>query len=184
MVVISLLRGINVGGRGMIKMDALRALYESLGLRDVRTFIQSGNVVFRAGQRGVDRLPARIEEAIEREFGFRPPVIHRTVEELRRVIARNPFASRAGIEPGKLLVTFLAADPGEEARQAVRRIRTDPEEVWIEGRELWIYFPNGAGKSKISLAAFDRALKTPGTGRNWNSVLKLLALAEELENRP
>src|SRR5713226_9758546 len=140
-VVISLLRGVNVGGHNQIKMDALRALYESLGLRDAQTYIQSGNVIFRTQERDLVLLPKRIENGLERSFGFRPDVIVRTSSDLRDVIARNPFATRSGINPSKLLVTFLASDPGPEARDKVRRIKADPEELRIDGREIYIYFP-------------------------------------------
>src|SRR5665811_2227083 len=102
-VIISMLRGVNVGAHNRIKMDALRALYESLGLRDPQTYVQSGNVVFRTDKRDLVALAKRIEDAIEQGFGFRPTVILRTSGELREVIARNPFAKRRGIEPTKLL---------------------------------------------------------------------------------
>ena len=88
---------------------------------------------------------------------------------------------RRGIEPGKLLVTFLAGDPAVEAREKVLKIKTDPEELSISGRELYIYYPNGMGRSKLSWIAVANALKTSGTGRNWNSVTKLLEIAEKLE---
>src|SRR5467141_4381483 len=109
-VIISMLRGVNVGGHNKIKMDALRALYESLKLRDAQTYVQSGNVIFRTEERDIARLTKRIEEGIERKFGFRPDVVLRTAAEMREVVARNPFAKRLGIEPGKLLVSFLASD--------------------------------------------------------------------------
>jgi len=100
---------------------------------------------------------------------------------MREVVARNPFAKRRGIEPRKLLVSFLASDPREEAREKVRQMKCDPEELRIEGRELYIFFPNGIGRSKLSLARLEKTLKTPGTGRNWNSVTKMLEMAEKLE---
>jgi len=180
-VIISMLRGVNVGGHNKIKMDALRALYESLKLRDAQTYVQSGNVIFRTDERDIPRLAKRIEDGIERNFGFRPNVILRTAAEIREVVARNPFAKRRGIEPSKLLVSFLASDPGEEAREKVHQMKCDPEELRIEGRELYIYFPNGIGRSKLSLAGLEKTLKTPGTGRNWNSVTKMLEMAEKLE---
>ena len=180
-VIISMLRGINVGGHNKIKMDALRALYESLKLQDAQTHVQSGNVIFRSDERDIARLTKRIEEGIERKFGFRPSVILRTVAEMKDVIARNPFAKRRGIEPGKLLVSFLASDPGEEGREKVRQMKCDPEEMRIEGREIYIYFPNGAGRSKLPWAGLGKMLKTQGTGRNWNSVTKMLEMAEKLE---
>jgi uncharacterized protein (DUF1697 family) len=180
-VIVSMLRGVNIGGHNKIKMDALRSLYESLGLRDAQTYVQSGNVVFRSKERNLRALATRIEDAIERDFGFRPKVILRSISELRDVIARNPFATRRGIEPNKLLVTFLAADPGGEARAQALKNRTEPEELRLEGREAYIYFPNGMARPKLSWPAIERVLKTTGTGRNWNTVNKLLEIAEELE---
>jgi uncharacterized protein (DUF1697 family) len=180
-VIISMLRGVNVGGHNKIKMDALRALYESLKLREAQTYVQSGNVIFRTDERDIARLAKRIEDGIERKLGFRPDVILRTATEMREVIARNPFAKRQGIEPGKLLVTFLGSDPGAEAREKILQIKCDPEELRIEGREVYIYFPNGMGRSKLPWAGLEKTLKTPGTGRNWNSVTKMLEMAEKLE---
>ena len=183
-VIISLLRGVNVGGHNMIRMDALRELYESLKLRDPHTYLQSGNVVFRTDERDLVLLARRIEDGIERRFQFRPDVIVRTTSELRDAIARNPFATRRGIEPSKLLVTFLASDPHPEAREKVLKIKTDPEDLRISGREVYIYYPAGMGRSKLSWIAITNALKTSGTGRNWNSVTKLLEIAERLEGSP
>jgi len=180
-VIISMLRGVNVGGHNKVKMEALRALYESLKLRDAQTYVQSGNVVFRTDERDMARLAKRIEDGIERKFGFRPSVILRTAAEMREVVAKNPFGKRRGIEPGKLVVSFLASDPGEEGREKVRQMKCDPEEMWIEGRELYIYFPNGMGRSKLPWATMDKILKTPTTGRNWNSVTKMMEMAERLE---
>jgi len=179
--IVSMLRGVNVGGHNKVKMDALRALYVSLGLRDPQSYIQSGNVVFRADGRSLALVAKRIESGIEREFGFRPAVIVRTSSEMRKVMARNPFATRRNLEPSKLLVTFLAADPGKEARAQVLAIQTDPEELRIEGREVYVYYPNGMGRSKLPSALIERTLKTPGTARNWNTVEKLLEIAERLE---
>jgi uncharacterized protein (DUF1697 family) len=181
MVVISLLRGLNVGGHNKIKMETLRALYESLKLRDPQTYVQSGNVVFRTKEGDLAKLTRKIENEIERSFGFRPAVILRTTSELRDVIARNPFATRRGIDPSKLLVTFLASDPDENARSQVLKIKIEPEELRIDGREVYVYFPNGMGRSKLSWATIAKTLKTSGTGRNWNSVTKLLEIAETLE---
>ena len=180
-VVISMLRGVNVGGHNKIKMDVLRALYVSLKLEDVTTFIQSGNVVFRTKERELGKIGKRIGDGIEKSFGFRPEVILRTVEEMRAVVARNPFAARKDLEPGKLLVWFLAGKPDVEARKKVFTVKMEREEIRVEERELYIYFPDGQGQSKLSMAAVERALKVAGTGRNWNSVLKLLEMAEGLE---
>jgi len=182
-IVISMLRGVNVGGHNKIKMDALRALYESLGLRDPQTYVQSGNVIFRTEERDLVRLARRIENALERRFGFRPNVIVRTASELRGVIARNPFAKRRGLDPRKFLVSFLASDPGPEARDRVLGIKANPEELWIDGRELYVHYPHGMGRSKLA-PVLDRTLKTPATVRNWNSVTRMLKIAEGLEVEP
>ncbi len=164
----------------MIKMQALRELYESLGLQNPQSHIQSGNVLFRTKERNLVRLAERIESGIEQSFGFRPDVVLRTSSELRDIIARNPFAGRADVDASKLLVTFLARDPGEEIREKIRAIDTKPEELRIDGWELYTYFPNGVSKAKLPTALIERTLKTPGTARNWNTVVKLLEIAEGL----
>ena len=180
-VLISMLRGVNVGGHNKVSMAELRTLYESLRLQDPQTFVQSGNVVFRTIERNSAALAKRIEDAIEQRFGFRCDVIVRTPDELKDVIARNPFAKRRNIDPGKLLVTFLANHPSAQARDQVLKIKTDPEELHIDGREVYIYFPNGMGRSKLSWPTIGKKLGTTGTGRNWNSVTKLLEMAERLK---
>lgn len=180
-VYIALLRAINVGGNNPVKMEALRALCGTLKLRDVTTYVQSGNVVFRAAEGDPVKLGRRLEDGIERTFGHRPAVVIRTAAELRDVVVRNPFAGQSGIEPNKLLVTFLATEPTAEARAKVLTLQTPPEELHLHSREMFVYFPNGFSQSKLPMAKVDRALGTPGTGRNWNTVAKLLAMAEELE---
>lgn len=180
-VLISLLRAVNLGGHQKIKMDALRALYESLGLRNVRTYVQSGNVVFKTQERDIVRLTQKIASAIERSHGFRPDVVIRTTAELKDIIGRNPFAKRRGIDPSKFLVTFLAGAPAPEDREKVSKIKANPEEMHIDGREVYIYFPNGVARPKISWTQVAKKLKTTGTARNWNTVTELLAMAEELE---
>jgi uncharacterized protein (DUF1697 family) len=178
-VIISMLRGINVGASNRIKMDALRGVYEALGLEDVRTYVQSGNVVFYTEQGDLAGLASRIEDGIERAFGFRSTVILRSAADMTDVVARNPFAERPDLDGAKLLVTFLAFDPDPELIERIRALRTDLEEVYIDGRELFVYFPNGIAKSKLP-ANLDKILKIPSTSRNWNSVTKMLEMAETL----
>jgi uncharacterized protein (DUF1697 family) len=180
-VVISMLRGVNVGGHNKIRMEALRDLYESLGFLNVQTHIQSGNVVFRTKGWDLAVVAKRIGDGIEQGFGFRPGVIVRTTADLRDVIARNPFSARPGIDPSRLLVTFLSGDPDEEAREKVLSIKVDPEELRIVGREIYVHYPNGMGRTKLPAALIEKALKTSGTGRNWNTVTRLLEIAESLE---
>jgi uncharacterized protein (DUF1697 family) len=179
--VISMLRGVNVGGHHKIKMDALKALYESLGLHRPQTFIQSGNIVFQTKARSLPPLAKQIEDAIERTFGFRSDVLCRTTAELRDVIARNPFAARRDINPGKLLVVFLSAALDGDARKRLLQMPPVPEELRPDGSELYIYFPNGQARPKLSMAHVEKAHKKLWTGRNWNTVLKLLEIAETME---
>jgi uncharacterized protein (DUF1697 family) len=180
-VLISMLRGVNVVGRNKIKMDTLRAVYESLKFEDPRTFIQSGNVIFRSKGKNSPALVKRIQDAIEGEFGFRPAVIVRTPDEMRRAIAATPFPSQRNLHPSKILVTFLAGEPGPEAQATLRGLKGYPEELHLKGRELYIYFPNGAGQTKLPWSSVEKLLKVTGTARNWNSVTKMLAIAEEME---
>ena len=176
-----MLRGVNVGGHNLIRMDALRELYHSLNLQDPRTYVQSGNVIFKTKEKNVVALTKKIQTAIDETFGFRPEVILRTAAELKEALAANPFAKRPEIEAGKLLVAFLAAEPTPEAATALQKFRTLPEELHLLGRELFIYFPNGAGKSKLPWASLEKHLHVASTARNLNSVRKMLAIAEELE---
>ena len=180
-VLISMLRGVNLGPHNRIKMDALRATYEAVGLKDPRTYVQSGNVIFRTKEKNTRKLAIKIQDAIEKGFKFRPAVIVRTIDELRHAIAATPFDARRDLHPGKILVTFLADDPPREAATKLATLKSYPEEIHLLGRELYIYFPNGAGKSKLPWSQVEKLLKVNGTARNWNSVSAMLKIAEEME---
>jgi uncharacterized protein (DUF1697 family) len=180
-VAISLLRGVNVGGHHIIRMEELRELYESMGLSQAQTYVQSGNVVFRTGARDFARLAKRIADGIEQRFCFRPGVILRTAAELRCVVAANPFASRRDLDPRRMLVLFLANQPPADARERILRIDCEPEELRMEGRELYIYYPNGMARPKVSWTFIEKTLQTSSSGRNWSTVRKLVEMAESLE---
>ena len=177
-IFIALLRGINIGGHHKIKMDALLKLCESLGFQSVQTYLQSGNVIFRSRDDNAARVSKKIQDAIERKAGFRIDVMLRTITELREAIARNPFANRRGIEPNKFGLTFLEQAPSREQRENLLKLNITPEELHLEGRELYIYFTNGMARPSFSPPVIERTLKTPGTTRNWNTVSKLLEIAE------
>ena len=185
---IALIRGINVGGKNILPMADLRAMCERLGLREARTYIQSGNVVFSAGTRELARAAAALEGAIEKKCGFRARVVVRTLHEVRGVIAGNPFAGGRGgadvPDGAKLLVMFLADEPTAAAKKAVAAIKSDPERVRLVGREAYLDFPNGAGKSKLPMAVVEKALGVAGTCRNWNTVGKLVEMGKALEGTP
>jgi uncharacterized protein (DUF1697 family) len=108
-------------------------------------------------------------------------VIVRTTSEMRKVILNNPFADRPEVEPNRLLALFMASAPGRQARERVLAIPCEPEELHIKGRELYVYYPNGMARPKIPMARIEKLLETSSTGRNWNTVNKLLAMAEKLE---
>lgn len=175
-----MLRGVNLGPHNRIKMDALRATYEGLGLEDVRSYVQSGNVIFRAKEKDAKKLAGKLQDAIEKRFKFRPSVIVRSVGELREAIAATPFEAGRNLHPGKILVTFLADNPPAEAAATLASWKSFPEEIHLIGRELYIYFPDGAGKSKLPWSRVEKLLKVNGTARNWNSVLAMLEIAEEV----
>ena len=183
-ILVSMLRGVNVGSHNRIKMDALRGLYESLHLEEPRTYLQSGNVIFRtqirAQEKDLAQLAAKIQSAIEKTFACRPEVILRTVDELRNAVANSPFARRTSLEPGKILITFLAEVPAKEARDKLTALKDHPEELHLKGRELYIYFPDGVGKSKLPWSQVERLLNVTGTARNLNSCRAMLQIAEEM----
>jgi uncharacterized protein (DUF1697 family) len=119
-------------------------------------------------------------DSLHNQFGFRPEVILRTAAEMRRIVVRNPFAEHTGVEPHKVLVGFMASKPSSEARNKLLSLEAAPEEVRLSASELYVYYPNGVGGSKLSWAKIERALKTPVTGRNWNTVLKLVEMTKKL----
>jgi len=182
MVVIALLRGVNVGGTGKLPMAAWRAQCERLGLTQVRTYIQSGNAVFRTREKSLATLSVRMEAAIEEEFGFRRPVILRSLAELRSAVERNPFV--AGRDPAKLVATFLAAPITATVQNQVKALAAGfPEDVVPHECELFTYFPDGQGRTKLPLVKIERALGVASTARNWNTVRELLTMAEELASQ-
>ena len=182
-VLISMLRGVNLGPHNRIKMDALRAVYSSLRFEDPRTYVQSGNVIFKTKEKNSAQLARKIQVAIQKACGCSPEVILRTADEMRKAIAATPFADRPNLEPGKILVTFLAAEPPRDAEATLAKFKDYPEELHLKGRELYIYFPNGAGRSKLPWSSVEKLLGVTGTARNWNSVTNMLKMAEELEGR-
>jgi uncharacterized protein (DUF1697 family) len=174
-VYVGLLRGVNVGGHHKIPMTALRDLAEGCGFDEVRTYIQSGNLVFRAPKRSRDDVAATLRTAIEERFGFAPAVVVRTEPELAAVVADNPFAGRIS-DHRQLHVQFLAADDPRPNLEPLDRGSYAPEEVAVRGDEIYLYLPNGMGRSKLAVDVVRRA-KGVGTARNWRTVTILLEMA-------
>jgi uncharacterized protein (DUF1697 family) len=178
--VVCLLRGVNVGGRGIIRMAELKALFEALGFEPVHTVLQSGNVVFGTKPGNLPALVRKITAALESDLKATPDVILRTGAELGEVVARNPFPAEAKKDPGHLLVQFLAGPADKSGEAKLKALANPPEKFVIHDREVYIHYAHGAGRSKLGGPAMDKALGTRGTARNWNTILKLLALAETI----
>ena len=170
---VSLFRGFNVGGNRIVPMNELKSLHEALGLRDVVTYIQSGNVVFTNDETDPAQLASQIEEAFAQKFGFRSQVIVRTASELEETIANSPFQNQPEKESNRVLVLFLTTRPESNTLEDLKKSYSGPEEMYLIGQELFVYYPDGMGRSKLTLPLIEKKLKTAGTGRNWNTVLRL-----------
>jgi uncharacterized protein (DUF1697 family) len=174
---IGLLRGINVGGHKQIAMSDLRDLVTELGLFDVRSLLQSGNLVFRSNSRTGAQLERLLEAETQKRLSLQIDFFVRSAEEWSEIIARNPFPKEAEQDPSHLLVMFLKDAPDAKAVESLRAAIKGPEVVRAEGRHLYIVYPAGIGRSRLTGNLIEAKLGTRGTGRNWNTVLKLAALA-------
>ncbi len=164
----------NVGGR-QVNMKRLKEVFADLGLSDVATYVQSGNVVFRAGKQPSAKS---LEVAIEAAFGLDVTVILRTAREMAEVLNGNPYlAADAGADRSRLYVTFLADQPEKGALDGVDVEKYAPDEFQLVGRELYLHYPNGYGRTKLSNDFFERRTKLRATTRNWNTVTKLVELS-------
>jgi uncharacterized protein (DUF1697 family) len=174
---IALLRAVNVGGIKVSVAD-LKALLVDLGFEDVRTLLNSGNVVFR----GKTKTGVNLEKLLETEFAKRAgrptEFFVRTAEEWNSIIDRNPMTDEARRDPGHLLVVVLKHAPTNQEVDALRAAIVGPEVVEADGKQAYIYYPAGVGQSKLTAKLIEKKLGSPGTGRNWNTVLKLGAMVE------
>lgn len=173
---IALFRGINVVGKHVLPMKALAALLEDLGCRNVRTYIQSGNVVFQCRETGASRLVGRISPEIKKRHGFEPRVMLLDKAGLARVIQANPFPDAAD-RPNTLHVFFLAAAPGAAKLRALGEIKAPSERFALKGRAFYLHAPDGFGLSKLAKGV-ERILDVPATARNWRTVTKIMEMAQ------
>lgn len=180
-IVISLLRGINVGGHKKIRMADLRELCASLGFREVRTLLQTGNVIFQTDETDLTRAKSQLEAGISDAFGFDVPVIMRSPTALKRIFQRHPFREAQSDEPRKCVVVFLSGAPSPEAVDALRDNNPGREGIWAVGCELFVFYTDGQARSKLDNSRIESALGLQSTARNWNTCNKLLKLLEELE---
>ncbi len=174
---VAMLRGINVSGSKPVKMEALRASFEALGFKNVRTYVQSGNVVFEAKERAAAPLGPKIVARIKRDFGFDVPVLVLGAGDLARVIEENPFANQRGVDLTKLHVTFLAAAPAAAGLKKMEGVSSGRDLFRCLGQTIYLVCPDGYGNTKLSNNAFERALAAAATTRNWKTVTTLAAMA-------
>jgi uncharacterized protein (DUF1697 family) len=176
---IAILRGINVSGQKMIKMDALRQAFERLGFQGVSTYIQSGNVVFRAENTSTTEVTEEITEKIQEEFGFYVPVIVLEKDTLERIIEGNPFATNPALDTGKMHVTFLSSPPLLFDQEAIEAKKQDGERIAFSEHAVYLYCPNGYGRTKLSNDFLEKKLKVTTSTRNWKTVLELMKMAAD-----
>jgi len=176
-VYIAMLRGINVGGNKVVKMDALCKSLEALGFEEVKTYLQSGNAVFKATKQSPAELCKKIEKRILRDFGFGVTVISRSTEEMGRMIEQNPFMRDKGVDTSKLHVTFLDSLPEPSAWKKMAAVSAGSDRFHPAGSDIYLHCPGGYGNTKLSNNAFERILAVRATTRNWNTVNNLYQMA-------
>ncbi|HLK90909.1 MAG TPA: DUF1697 domain-containing protein [Polyangia bacterium] len=176
---VAMLRGINVSGAKSVKMEALRASFEALGFGNVRTYVQSGNVVFAASERTAAPLAGKITARIKRDFGYDVPTLVLRADELARVVEESPFVGKKGIDPAKLHVTFLDGAAGAAGLKKMEGVASAGEELRCLGTSIYLHCPDGYGRTKLNNNAFERALRVGATTRNWKTVTTLAQMAAE-----
>jgi uncharacterized protein (DUF1697 family) len=173
---VALLRGINVGGHAKVAMSELRKIMTGLGLADVESVLQSGNVVFRNAYQRPDDLERLLETETAGQLGLRTEFILRNAEEWAGIVASNPFGEFANRDPSHLLVMILKDAPEASAEAALRAFANGPEAIELAGRQIYITYPGGIGRSRLTGTLIESKLAVRGTGRNWRTVLKLNSL--------
>jgi uncharacterized protein (DUF1697 family) len=177
---IALLRAVNLAGKNAVAMGDLRDLVTKLGFSDPRTLLQSGNVIFRGSAKSSAQLERTLEAEARARLHLETHFFVRTPDELADVVARNPFPQQAARDPGYLLVVFLKSALDAAKVKALQSAIVGKEIVRGDGRHAYIVYPDGVGRSRLTNAIIEKKLETRGTARNWNTVLKLRALSDEL----
>jgi len=174
---IGLLRAINLAGINKVSMAELRELLSGLGFGDVKTLLQSGNVIFRSRPRADAPLERALEQAIAKELGVDTDFFVRSAPEWDALIDANPFAKEAQRDPQRLIALVLRDAPDQARVKDLQKAIVGREVVQTEGRQAYIVYPDGMGRSRLTMTLIEKKLGTRGTARNWNTVLKLRALA-------
>ena len=175
---VALLRGINVGGHNKVEMAALRKLCQDLGLAGVKSVLQSGNLVFQSERLSGDALDRLLERETAERLGVAADYLIRSAVEWEQIVVRNPFAKEAVEDPSHLLVMCLKEAPSAQDVGALRSSFKGPEFIREDGKQLYLVYPAGIGRSKLTSAVIEQKLGVRGTARNWNTILKLLALCK------
>ena len=175
---VALLRGVNVGGKNKLKMAELKSVLLKNGFKNVSTYIQSGNIVFDSGKTNQQELAKQIHIIIHSEFGLEIPVLVKSHPQILEVITNIPFSSAEKNDSKKIYFSFLYARPNKELVMVIDTTKYHPDQFIIKDDIIYLYYYNGAGKSKMTNAFFEKQLKTYSTTRNWNTVHKLLELSK------
>jgi uncharacterized protein (DUF1697 family) len=167
-------------GHNSIKMTDLTDLYRSLGFNDAETYIQSGNVIFSSdGKTNSSADSVKIEKGILERFGYKVPVMIRTLPEMEDLFTSNPFLNEVGFDPAKMAAIFLHEKPSDAGLQKVITVDYPPDKFKIVGKEIFIYCPNGFGKTKLYTNFFEKKMDVTGTARNWKTITTILDLAKK-----
>lgn len=177
---ISLLRGINVSGQKSINMPALVETYKKLGLIDVKTYVQSGNVIFSSPETDPLLLARKIEQEIKNDFGHEVPVIIFDIDTLKQLINDNPFIEDKNKEPSLMYVTFLSSKPGNTSNKPIEDKKQEGEEIFFTDVAVYLYCPHGYGNTKLNNNFLETKLKVTATTRNWKTTNELYRIAREL----
>lgn len=180
---IAILRGINVSGSNIIKMVALQQMFENVGFADVKTYIQSGNVLFNYKSTSTEELARRIEKEINSEFKMTVPINVLELKTVKKVFEHNPFLKTRKEDISYLHVTFLSRDPEKEKMDKIEIQKYLPDEFIFSERAIYLFCPNGYGQTKLTNNFFENKLKLTATTRNWKTVTELVRLGEELAAR-
>ncbi len=178
---ISILRGINVSGHKLIKMDALRKSFESMQFSNVKTYLQSGNIIFSYDDIEEKKLEEQISKEIEKEFGFDVPVIVLSIEKIEEIIKNNPFLKDKSKEESFMHVTFLSSKSETNNFNAIEEKKQDNENIVFSEYAVYLYCPNGYGNTKLNNNFIETKLKVRATTRNWKTTLELLKITKKME---
>jgi len=168
-----------MAGHNSIKMTELSLLYKRLGFKYIKTYVQSGNVIFKADEAVSEKETAqKIEAEIFRKYGYTVPVMIRSIEEIKSLLKTNPYLATPDFDPSKMAVIFLHEVVTDLQNEKMRNVNYPPDKFQITGREIFIYCPDGFGRTRLYTNFFENKMKVTGTARNWKTIKTILSLAE------